>query len=128
MRMMDGPIALLPCVSLNYYASCEECDESTCTIKPVFEKVRDQNLAVLETRRLKLMRMTTPFFPPTTFKICALTSVKRISAKTMDIITPKGPHARCKAVVGQGQLEHPKAHQVDVGRCFSISSAIEGLY
>ena len=26
-RMVDGPIAMLPCVSLNYYASCDECDE-----------------------------------------------------------------------------------------------------
>ena len=56
MRMMDGPIALLPCVSLNYYASCEECDESTCTIKPVFEKVRDQTLAVLGNTTIEMMR------------------------------------------------------------------------
>ena len=41
MRMLDGPIALLPCVSLNYYAPCEECDESNCTIKPVVEKGRE---------------------------------------------------------------------------------------
>lgn len=56
MRMMDGPIALLPCVSLNYYASCVECDESTCTIKPVFEKVRDQTLAVLGNTTIEMMR------------------------------------------------------------------------
>ncbi|MDA7711642.1 Rrf2 family transcriptional regulator, partial [Flavobacteriaceae bacterium] len=35
MRLMDGPIALLPCVSLNYYASCDECDEASCSIKGV---------------------------------------------------------------------------------------------
>src|SRR5690606_20694440 len=30
-RMSDGPIALLPCVSLNYYESCEEChDKERC--------------------------------------------------------------------------------------------------
>ena len=27
MRIMDGPIAMLPCVSLNYYRSCDECEE-----------------------------------------------------------------------------------------------------
>ena len=26
MRLIDGPIALLPCVSLNFYRSCEACD------------------------------------------------------------------------------------------------------
>lgn len=56
MRMMDGPVALLPCVSLNYYAPCEECDERTCTIKPVFEKVRDQTLEILSNTTIETMR------------------------------------------------------------------------
>lgn len=56
MRMMDGPVALLPCVSLNYYAPCEECDETTCTIKPVFEQVRDQTLAILRNTTIDSMR------------------------------------------------------------------------
>lgn len=56
MRMMDGPVALLPCVSLNYYAPCEECDERTCTIKPVFEKVRDQTLEILRNTTIETMR------------------------------------------------------------------------
>lgn len=47
MRIIDGPIALLPCVSLNYYASCDECNESNCSIKGVFEEVRDRTLEVL---------------------------------------------------------------------------------
>ena len=47
MRIMDGPIALLPCVSLNYYTACSECDESTCRIKNVFIEVRDKMLEVL---------------------------------------------------------------------------------
>ena len=56
MRMMDGPIALLPCVSLNYYAPCEECDEKSCKIKPVFEQVRDQTLSILGNTTIDLMR------------------------------------------------------------------------
>ncbi|MGA1030750.1 MAG: RrF2 family transcriptional regulator [Flavobacteriaceae bacterium] len=56
MRLMDGPIAMLPCVSLNYYASCEECDEETCQIKPVFEKIRDKTLEVLYDATVESMR------------------------------------------------------------------------
>ncbi len=59
MRMMDGPIALLPCVSLHYYAACEECDEKTCTIKPVFEQVRDQTLTILGNTSIEMMRHNT---------------------------------------------------------------------
>lgn len=46
-RIIDGPIAMLPCVSLNYYSACEECDETTCQIRKIFEKVRDLTLEVL---------------------------------------------------------------------------------
>lgn len=56
MRVMDGPIALLPCVSLNYYHSCEECDEANCTIKPAFEAIRDQTLAILKQTTIASMR------------------------------------------------------------------------
>lgn len=49
MRLFDGPIALLPCVSLNYYERCEECkDEKTCGIRAVFLLIRDQTLDTLE--------------------------------------------------------------------------------
>jgi Rrf2 family protein len=55
-RLMDGPIALLPCVSLNYYASCEECDEQNCQIKGVFEQVRDRTLEVLTATNIDQMK------------------------------------------------------------------------
>ena len=55
-RLMDGPIALLPCVSLNYYASCEECDEQNCQIKGVFEQVRDRTLEVLTATTIDQMQ------------------------------------------------------------------------
>ncbi len=49
MRLFDGPIALLPCVSLNYYERCDECkDEKTCGIRAVFLMIRDQTLQTLE--------------------------------------------------------------------------------
>lgn len=58
MRLMDGPIAMLPCVSLNYYEPCEECvDEKKCGIRAAFIQVRDQSLAVLGSHTLdKLSR------------------------------------------------------------------------
>ena len=55
MRLMDGPIAMLPCVSLNYYATCAECDEERCQIKPVFEKIRNQTLEVLNNTTVESM-------------------------------------------------------------------------
>ena len=47
MRILDVPVAMLPCVSLNYYQSCEECDEKNCVIKGMFETIRDKTLEVL---------------------------------------------------------------------------------
>jgi len=47
-RLMDGAISLLPCVSINYYERCEECrDEVTCGIRDAFMGVRDETLKLL---------------------------------------------------------------------------------
>lgn len=41
-RLFDGPIALLPCVTHNYYQSCPECeDENTCALRSVIKDLRD---------------------------------------------------------------------------------------
>ncbi|MGY3052109.1 Rrf2 family protein [Pedobacter sp. UYEF25] len=48
MRVTDGPIAMVPCASLNFYHKCEECeDEKTCGIRSAFIDVRDATLKVL---------------------------------------------------------------------------------
>lgn len=48
MRLIDGPIALLPCVSLNFYRPCEECvDEHACGIRDTFVDVRNSMLEIL---------------------------------------------------------------------------------
>ncbi|MCO6358304.1 BadM/Rrf2 family transcriptional regulator [Roseivirga pacifica] len=52
-RMLDGPIALLPCVSLNYYERCENCTEERCGLNEVMAEVRDNTLKVLEKKTLK---------------------------------------------------------------------------
>lgn len=47
-RIIDGPIALLPCVSLNFYERCEECtSELYCGIRDVMKDVRDATLKIL---------------------------------------------------------------------------------
>jgi Rrf2 family protein len=48
MRLLDGPIALLPCVSLNFYEKCKNCDEKSCGLHDMMVLVRDATLKVLE--------------------------------------------------------------------------------
>lgn len=45
MRLFDGAIALLPCVTYKFYERCEECrDEETCGIRAVFLEIRNQTV------------------------------------------------------------------------------------
>lgn len=50
MRLIDGPIALLPCVSLNFYQKCKNCDERNCGLSDVMKEVRDATLTILENK------------------------------------------------------------------------------
>lgn len=53
LRLIDGPIALLPCVSLHFYEKCSNCiDEKDCGLHRVMCEVRDANLAILEKKTL----------------------------------------------------------------------------
>ncbi len=48
-RMIDGPLAPIPCVSRLYYQKCEECiDEKTCEIRGLMKRVRDSTVAILD--------------------------------------------------------------------------------
>ncbi len=48
-RIIDGPLALIPCVSQTAYAKCEECkDETTCAIRMVMQEVRDATANILD--------------------------------------------------------------------------------
>lgn len=51
-RMIEGPIALLPCVSLNFYEKCDNCDEKTCGLNKVMAATRDATLKILEKKTL----------------------------------------------------------------------------
>lgn len=48
MRITGGPIAMVPCASLNFFHKCEECQkETSCGIRDVFISVRDATLKIL---------------------------------------------------------------------------------
>ena len=48
-RALDGPLALLPCVSQTAYRRCDECpDEETCGIRSVMKEVRDSTARILD--------------------------------------------------------------------------------
>lgn len=47
-RAIDGPIALVPCASENFYARCGDChDEATCAIRRVLARVRESAVDIL---------------------------------------------------------------------------------
>ena len=52
MRLIDGPISLLPCVSLYFYERCKNCDEKGCGLHTVMSQVRDANLKILEKKTI----------------------------------------------------------------------------
>ncbi|TAF66149.1 MAG: Rrf2 family transcriptional regulator [Cytophagales bacterium] len=55
-RLIDGPIALLPCASLKFYEPCEDCQqEEACRLRWALIEIRNQTLAILEKISLKTM-------------------------------------------------------------------------
>jgi len=51
-RLINGPIAMLPCVSLYFYKRCDDCDEKNCALHDMMIQVRDVTLNILEKRTL----------------------------------------------------------------------------
>jgi Rrf2 family protein len=48
-RVLDGPLALVPCVSQTAYMKCEEClDERTCGVRMAMKDVRDATARILD--------------------------------------------------------------------------------
>jgi Rrf2 family protein len=53
-RVLEGPIAMLPCVSLNYYEKCDDCtSEEKCSLNRLMVEVRDSTLKILENKTLE---------------------------------------------------------------------------
>src|SRR5436305_13957342 len=51
-RLLDGALAPLPCVSLRYYERCSCPDESSCSLRDVMLDVRDAMLEILDRETL----------------------------------------------------------------------------
>lgn len=53
-RLFDGAVAMLPCVSLNFYETCGFCEnEKKCTINNLFKQVRDATIKILSTKSIE---------------------------------------------------------------------------
>ncbi len=53
-RVLEGPIAMVPCVSLNFYEKCDDCpDEATCCVNKLMIQVRDATLKIFRNTTLK---------------------------------------------------------------------------
>ncbi len=53
MRLLEGPIAMVPCVSLNFYEKCDDCpDENICAVHNIMLKVRDNTLEIFRNTTL----------------------------------------------------------------------------
>jgi Rrf2 family protein len=53
MRILEGPISMVPCVSLNFYEKCADCpDENACVVHQLMTQVRDNTLAIFRNTSL----------------------------------------------------------------------------
>jgi Rrf2 family protein len=53
MRILEGPIAMIPCVSLNFYEKCDDCpDENACAVHNLMIEVRDSTLNIFNNKSL----------------------------------------------------------------------------
>lgn len=52
-RLVNGPISMLPCVSLYFYERCKNCNETNCGLHDMMIEVRDATLGIVENRTLK---------------------------------------------------------------------------
>ncbi|MDB4205173.1 Rrf2 family transcriptional regulator [Polaribacter sp.] len=53
MRILEGPISMVPCVSLNFYEKCADCpDESACAVHNLMMQVRDNTLDIFRNTSL----------------------------------------------------------------------------
>ncbi len=59
-RLVNGPIAMLPCVSLYFYERCNNCNENYCGLHDLMIQVRDATLQILENSSLKDLEKKLP--------------------------------------------------------------------
>ena len=60
-RVLEGPLALTPCVSVTAYRKCEECiDEKTCAVRIAMKEVRDSTAEILDNTPLAGLNAQVP--------------------------------------------------------------------
>jgi Rrf2 family protein len=65
-RVLEGPLALTPCVSQTAYHTCDECrDERTCGVRLVMKVVRDETARILEGSTLAVVNDAVDGVPDT---------------------------------------------------------------
>jgi Rrf2 family protein len=48
-RLFDGAIALVPCVAVQFYEKCDDCDdEKTCKYRPQFDIIKEETRNVMK--------------------------------------------------------------------------------
>jgi Rrf2 family protein len=53
-RLLEGPLALTPCVSVNNYSACVDCrSEEECSLKLAMKRVRDATAQILDSLTLQ---------------------------------------------------------------------------
>jgi Rrf2 family protein len=53
-RVLEGPLALVPCVSQTAYMPCSDCvDEGTCGVRLAMQRVRDATAEILDNTTLE---------------------------------------------------------------------------
>lgn len=49
LRLIDGPLAPLPCLSRTAYRRCPDCaDEAACTVRRVFEDMYEATVSIMD--------------------------------------------------------------------------------
>ncbi len=49
LRLIDGPVAPLPCLSRTAYRRCADCsDEASCTVRAIFSEMYETTVTVLD--------------------------------------------------------------------------------
>ena len=55
-RVLDGPLAPIPCASHTRYQACDDCDVATCQVRHMMLNVRNAIAEVLDSTTLAQMR------------------------------------------------------------------------
>ncbi len=63
-RVLDGPLAPIPCASHTRYSACDDCDVATCQVRHMMLEVRNAIAEVLDHTNLAQMRDMDGDMPP----------------------------------------------------------------